>query len=339
MHLYSSPEFYGGYHANFPVVSSHATNGMRTRMSALRYALNLLVITSIYEATGNLIVEPFAIKPRPGDREALAARGWPKSEWESIEEKYLDEVIAYSWGWKVLLCSEMEVFRWRGNIRDKLLEGCIDVWTTCRYQQQLLEKSMGIASQILPEPVNEHLFYPCAKRPKSIVATGSATYVKNTEMLIAFYRELGRLGYHRTYIGGPLVFGEKPAMHEKIYRYNMDLYHEMKSVCDVYIEPAPGTTVARVMSESEFYVNFAYHEVGCRSALEALLSGCGVIWGQHPLGEELPVLWMAKDVSEAVDACEDATGKVDHAFMREYALDTYSYAAVCQKFKELIGEY
>lgn len=338
MQIYSSPEFFGNFHANFPVIASHATNGMRTRMSALYYALNVPVMTSISEAEGTLIVEPFAIKPRPEEREALKEQGWPPGEWDAIQEKYLQEIIDYTSGQKILLCSEMEVLRWSGDVRQRLLSGFSDVWTTCHYQQQLLQ-SVGVSSKILPEPVNEHLFFPCEKRPKSIVATGSATHVKNTEMLIEFYRELGKLGYHRTYIGGPLVFGEKPATHEKVYRYNMVLYHELKTVCDTYIEPAPATTVARVMSESEFYANFAYHEVGCRSVLEALLSGCGVIWGQHPLGDELPVLWMAEDVEAAVAACEDATGNVDHAFMREFAMQTYSYAAVFSKFKELVSEY
>ena len=317
-------------------------------MSALHYALGLEVITDIKDAEGDLLVEPFAIKPREADRKELTERGWPPGEWQALEYLYAQQVCNYSGGKKYLICSEMEVLRWRDNLRRKVLSTMSGVFTTCDYQENLL-KGVGVDSKRLTEPINEFLFYPGLKKRKQVVATGNASHVKNTEMLIAFYRALEGKGYHRVYIGGPLVSGyvnpankHFPYNHvnpaNKHFPYNMELYHELKTVCDEFHEASPGTKVARIFSESEFYVNFAYHEVGCRTALEALMCGCGIIWGQHPLGKELPVLCQASTAEEAIDALESNTGKINIKQLRNHTLKHYSYASVRKQVKRYFNE-
>lgn len=212
MQIYASPEFYGNYHVNFPVTASHPTNGMRKRMSALHYALGLEVITDIRDAKGDLLIEPSALKPREADRKQLAENGGPPGEWQALEYLYAQQVCDYSRGKKYLICSGMEALRWRGNLRKKVLSTLSGVFTTCDYQENLL-KRVGIGSRRLTEPINEFLFYPGLKNQKQIVATGNASHVKNTEMLIAFYRALEGKGYHRIYIGDPLVGGNSDSRH------------------------------------------------------------------------------------------------------------------------------
>lgn len=336
MQIYISPEFFGNYHVNFPITQSHLSNGMRTRMSALHYALQMPVITDISEATDDLLIEPFAIKPRIEDREGLSEKGWDAKDWHEIEAFYAGEICEYNKGQKFLICSEMEVMRWRGELRDQMLSTMTDVFTTCSYQERLL-KALNIGSKRLPEPINEHLFYPTQKKPKQIIATGAANHPKNTEMLIEFYRALEGKGYHRVYIGGLTLWSNiKEQAREGVFGYNLELGHELRSVCDEYHDASPGTKVARIFSESEFYVNFAYHEVGCRSVLEALMSGCGVIWGQHMLGKELPVCCMADTVDAGVAALEENTGSVDIAALRAYAVANYSFASVKHQLEEHI---
>ena len=217
LQIYSNPEFADIFHPNFHVTASHRTNGMRTRMAALRHALNLEVITDIKDAKGTLLVEPFVVKPRELERLAIDNekydlkkykvdyhRQW-KKKWVALEDKYVDEICVYS-GEKHLICSEMEVLRWRGALRKKITDAMSSVFTTCDYQSQLL-RAVGVQSECLPEPINEFLFYPTAKRPNQIVAIGAANHVKNTRMLIDFYRALEGSGYHRVYIGGPKSVG------------------------------------------------------------------------------------------------------------------------------------
>lgn len=336
MQIYSSPEFYGNYHVNFPVTRTHASNRMRKRMSALHYALGLEVITDIKEAAGDLLIEPSALRPREADRKELAEKGWPLGEWQALEYLYAQQVCNYSGGKKYLICSGMEALRWRGNLRKKVLSTLSGVFTTCNYQENLL-KGVGIGSRRLTEPINEFLFYPGLKNRKQIVATGNASHVKNTEMLIAFYSALESKGYHRVYIGDPLVWRYVDRA-DKYFQYNMELYDALKTVCDEFHEAVPGTKVARIFSESEFYVNFAYQEVGCRTALEALMCGCGIIWGQHPLGKELPVLCQASTAEEAIDALESNTDKINIKQLRKHALKHYSYASVRKQVKRYFDE-
>ena len=338
MQIYISPEFFGNYHVNFPITQSHLSNGMRTRMSALHYALQVPIITDISEASGDLLVEPFAIKPRIEDRDNFSKNEWDVKSWREIEESYVNQICEYP-GKKFLICSEMEVLRWRGAMRKKVLSAMSSVFTTCDYQEGLLN-ALNIPSKRLPEPINEYLFFPTQKNPRQIVSTGAANHPKNTEMLIEFYRALKGKGYHRVFIGGLTLWSNiKEQARESLFRYNAELMRELKSVCDEYHEASPGTKVARIFSESEFYVNFAFHEVGCRSVLEALMSGCGVIWGEHPLGNELPVSCMAKTTEDAVSALESHTGKIDVKALRDYALKHYAFASVKSQFEEHIHAY
>ena len=305
-------------------------------MSALHYGLNLPIITSIEDAKGDLLIESFAVKPRENDRNQLAEQGWSADGWRAIEDRYADEILEYQRGRKFLICSEMEVLRWRGELREKVLSTMTGVFTTCDYQENLL-KTVGIASKRLPEPINDHLFYPGIKKPKQIVAVGSANYVENTRMLIDFYKALEGKGYHRVYIGGPLVWGSVN-LHENQFWHNMELCEELKSVCDTFYEPSPMTRVARVVSESEFYANFAYREVGCRTAIKALMCGTGILWGRHPLGDELPVLCQASTVEEAVEALEQNTSRVDVKALRDYALRHYSFASVKKQLEAYLRD-
>lgn len=336
MQIYSSSEFWGNYHANFPVTASHPTDDIRMRVSALHYALGLEVITDIRDAEGDLLIDPFVIRPREADRKVLAENGWPPGEWQALEYLYAQQVCDYSGGEKYLICSEMEVLRWRGNLRRKVLSTMSGVFTTCDYQKHLLQV-VGIDAKRLTEPINEFLFYPGEKKQKQIVATGDTSHVKNTEMLIAFYRALEGKGYHRVYIRGPMVWDHVDPAGEH-FQYNMELYHELKTVCDAFHEPLPETQVARIFSESEFYVNFAYQEVECRTALKALMCGCGIVWGRHLLGNELPVLCQASTVEEAIAALEHNTGSVKVKRLRNHALKHYSYASVRNQAKRHLSE-
>lgn len=327
MQIYSSSEFYGDYHANFPVTRSHMTNGMRTRLASLRYALQYPVITDIKDGVGALLIEPFVIKIRPEQREQMYREGWEKAK--ELEERYIQEVCDYNKGPKYMLCTEMQIFRMLGNVRNRILEGMSGVFSPCVYHQKLL-RTINIDSKVVFEPVNEYLFYPNEKKQKQILAVGSATHVKNTESLIAFYRALEGKGYHRIFIGGPIVWGRREdTLHAyHTYRYNMELYRELETVCDEFHPPLSHTKIAMIMAASEYYVNFAYHEVACLTSVEALMSGCGIIWGEHPLGKEMPVVCMTTDIGEAINAVEATTGNVDVAAIRDHALKKHSFLSV-----------
>ena len=334
--IYVSDEFNTNYHFNFPVTQSHLTGGMPTRYSALHYAFRLPLVTSIGKVAGDLLIEPFALKPRPSERESQQVWDRYSDEWKAMEDRYAQQIQQYNRGRKFLLCSEMEVMRWREELRSQVVSTLSGVFATCQYQKNLLS-AVNIKASIVAEPVHEYLFYPGDKKPRQIVACGATIHVKNVEMLIEFYRALEGKGFHRVFIGGPMVWGNWSNQRwGSSFKYNRTLLSKLQAVCDEFHDPAPATKVARIFSESEFYANFAIHEVGCRTVLEALMAGCGVIWGTHPLGDEMPVLCQASTVAEAVEAVEKNTGNVDVDAMRDHAYNQHAYSSVKAELERLM---
>ena len=65
-------------------------------MSALHYALQLPVITDIAEATGDLLIEPFAVKPRVAERKTIENEDKTSDKWKEIETRYAEQICNLS---------------------------------------------------------------------------------------------------------------------------------------------------------------------------------------------------------------------------------------------------
>ena len=340
MQLYTSPDFVG-YYPNYPVTGSHPTGGMSTKMAAVEIALGCQTVTDLKtlpEDTmrADLIVEPLAIKaPRNVPKELAQGGDWEKLR--GIERGRIAEVAAYR-GRKVLLCSEMEILRWPGQMRTDVVEAVEEkVFASCYYQQALMN-AVGIQSDVIYEPINEYLYYPGVKKPRQVVAIGSVKSIKNIEMIIEVFRHLEGTDFHRVYVGSPNVWGGKVHRQRESER-DMALYEELLDVCDEHHDAAPGTFVARMLSESEFYLNFAYHEVCCRTAMEALMAGCGVIGGSHPLWKEYPVLAQVESAEACLTALEKHAGDESIVSdMREWAVKNFGFARFQKQIQEVFGE-
>lgn len=328
MQLYTSPDFVG-YHPNFPVIGSHPTGGMSTKTAAVEIALGCQTVTDLKTlpkatASTDLIVEPLAIKaPRNVPEELEHGGDWQKLR--DIERGRIADVAAYP-GRKILLCSEMEILRWPGTMRMEVVKAVKDkVFASCYYQQALMH-AVGIQSDVIYEPINEYLYYPGVKKPRQVVAIGSVKHIKNIRMIIEIFRKLEGTGFHRVYIGSPNVWGGK-VYRQRESELDRQLYDALLEVCDEHHDASPGTFVARVLAESEFYLNFAYHEVCCRTAMEALMAGCGVIGGPHPLWAEYPVLAQVESPDACLAVLEKHTGDESIAGdTRAWAVKNFGFA-------------
>ena len=336
MQLYTSPDFVG-YHPNFPVVGSHPTGGMSTKTASVEIALGcqtVIDLKTLPKATANpdLIVEPLAIKaPRNVPEELEHGGDWQKLR--DIERGRIAEIAAYP-GRKILLCSEMEILRWPGEMRTEVAKAAKNkVFASCHYQQALM-RAVGIQSDVIYEPINEYLYYPSVKKPRQVVAIGSVKHIKNIKMIIEVFRKLEGTDFHRVYIGSPNVWGGK-VHRQRESELDMELYDALLDVCDEHHDASPGTFVARVLAESQFYLNFAYHEVCCRTAMEALMAGCGVIGGPHPLWMEYPVLAQVESPDACLAAIEKHTGDENIVGdMREWAVKNFGFARFQKQIQE-----
>lgn len=336
MQLYTSPDFVG-YHPNFPVVGSHPTGGMSTKTAAVEIALNCETVTDLKTlpkatVSNDLIVEPLAIKaPRSVPEELEQGGDWQKLR--DIERGRIAEVAAYP-GRKILLCSEMEILRWSGEMRMQVLKAVKNkVFASCHYQQALMS-AVGIQSDVIYEPINEYLYYPGLKKQRQVVAIGSVKHIKNIKMIIEVFRKLEGTDFHRVYIGSPNVWGGK-VHRQRESELDMELYDALLDVCDEHHDASPGTFVARVLAESEFYLNFAYHEVCCRTAMEALMAGCGVIGGPHLLWKEYPVLAHIESAEACLAALEKHTGDENIVGeTREWAVKNFGFTRFQKQIQE-----
>ena len=340
MLYYTSPDFVG-YQPNFPPVSSHPSGGMSTKTTSVRNALSCEVVTDLNVLPEDarhqdLIVEPLAIKaPRNVPEELEQGGDWEKLR--SIERGRIETLMNYP-GRKILLCSEMEVFRWTGVMRASVLEAVNhEVYASCHYQKHLLE-AIGIQSEVIYEPVHEYLYYPSIKNAKRVVAIGAVKHIKNIEMVIAVFESLKDSDYETVYIGDPGNWSGK-VYNKSETAYDPELYHQLIEVCDKHYPSSAGTFVARMLSESAFYLNFAYHEVCCRTGMEALLSGCGIIGGEHPIWQEYPSLATVREASEVLPILENAT--IDTAWMQEkrkWGVENFSYPVFREKIKDAFNK-
>ncbi len=344
MQLYTSPDFVG-YHPNYPVTGSHPTGGMSTKMAAVEVALNCQTVIDLKtlpedieneDLSEDLIVEPLAIKAPRNVPEELEQGG----DWDNlrgIERERIEEVAAYP-GRKILLCSEMEILRWPGQMRMDVVAAVDEkVFASCYYQQTLMS-AVGIQSDVIYEPINEYLYYPGVKKQRQVVAIGSVKHIKNIEMIVEVFQKLEGTDFHRVYIGSPNVWGGKVHRQRELAR-DLEIYDALLDVCDEHHDASPGTFVAQVLSESEFYLNFAYHEVCCRTAMEALMAGCGVIGGQHPLWQEYPALAHVESADACLTALEKHTGDESIAGdMRTWAVKNFGFARFQKQIQEVFEE-
>jgi glycosyltransferase involved in cell wall biosynthesis len=315
---------------------------MATKTCAVESALCCESVTDLTELTDaeraqDLIVEPLAIKAPRSVPEELE-QGGDSEKLREIEWGRVESLKAYP-GRKILLCSEMQIFCWTGEMRSTILEAVnYKVYASCRYQQSLLE-TIGVPSEVIYEPINEYLYYPGPKKPKQVVAIGATKYAKNTQMVIEVFKRLKDTAYETVYVGCPAMWSAKVTNKPEI-AHDTELYHELLEVCDTHHKSAPGTFVARTLSESAVYMNFAFHEVCCRTGMEALMAGCGIIGGQHPIWQEYPSLDTIKEPNEVLPILENFT--IDATWInekRQWAVENFSYTTFSEKIKDAFNEY
>ena len=334
-YLYTSPDFIG-YRPNFPATASQPKGGVSTKMASIRSALGCKIVTQVddIQGTPDLIIEPLGIKAPRNVPEEIHHNGW--EHLREIEMGRAAGLTEYE-GNKILLCSELEVLRWPEELRQYVLQAVGDsVYASCYYQSSLFN-SIGIDSKVIYEPVNEKMFYPTHKRLKTVVAIGSVKHIKGISHIIDIFKALEGTGFQRIYIGDIQSWGAVVSNPQEI-QTDFQHYEELMKVCDEYYPTSPATFVAKTLSECEFFLNFAYHETCCRTAMEAILSGCGVIGGQHPLWNEYPVIAQVKTATDAINVMEKNTGAVDINNLRDWGVQNFGLPRFRQQIEDAFND-
>ena len=105
--------------------------------------------------------------------------------------------------------------------------------------------------------------------------------MKNADAIVETFEGLADTpDLTKIFIGSPIVWGNITFMkRERNFVKTQENLEKIKQVCDVYYTASSPVFVAYMLSQAKYYLNFAYHETCCRTAMEALLSGTGILAG------------------------------------------------------------
>ncbi len=333
MYHYLTTPFSVDFNVNTTPSFTRQVNGMSTKTNAVRHALDCQVISRVKDIAtlpkGDLIIEPLFFKSHP---DSVA------EDDSDLFQDRLKAIQTYA-GRKMLLCSEMTPLRWTGEAARKIFAEMEYVFASCRYQSDLLKAIDVEVNKVVYEPVNEFLFYPCAEKQNWVVAVGSPTHVKNTEAVIDVFSKLSETSDLKTiFIGSPIVWAKITNMkYETSFDETMKNLERLKEVCDIYYTASSQIFISYILSKAKYYVNFAYHETCCRTAMEALLSGVGILAGKHPVFTEYPCIAHGLTSDECVELLLSEPA-VDSESIRNWALSHVSYAAFRKSFSEVLQQ-
>ena len=328
---YLTTPFSVGFNPNTLPSYAQQVNGMSTKTNAVRHALDCDVISSVEQLVNlppdNLLIEPLWFKPH--------SDAFTDNDTDTFEKR-VDALQAYA-GNKYLLCSEFTPLRWFGKHAEQIVDTVTAVFASCEFQRQLLKAIDIDVEAVVYEPVNEHLFYPTEKQ-EWVVAIGSPTHVKNVEAIVDIFKGLQDSGLKRIFIGAPIVWGRVTGMkNETSFNDTMRSYERLKAVCDEFYTASPPIFVAHILSQAAYYLNFAYHETCCRTGMEAMLSGTGILAGKHPLWEEYICIESGLEPFEAVSLLNnEAKPGRDVEEIRDWALKNVSYTAFRKNIEGLL---
>ena len=218
----------------------------------------------------------------------------------SIEDK-ITALKAHE-GVKLLWCEEQCVFRWKGELREKIFQAFDAILACNKYQAQLLKVIVPseIPIRTLYTPIDSDLFTPTVKK-RQIVHAGKIGLQKNTDTLIALYEKLKEKDIRTVYIGNGALWGSY------LYEQDKEIEYMMSNIADEYIATASITDTAEIINASLAGVSMTIYDVGSLFFLESATAGCHFFaWKYHPLYDEYENIVRFDNVPDAVVEIEKA---------------------------------
>ena len=259
---YLVPEFL----VNFDPASNQGirnpAGGMRTKIKSVERASTLYQLylrTSVADLRSSFVlVEPIFFQGKQDE-----------------DVKLLSEYDGY----KILYCSEMEVLRWPGEFRQRVIDACNLVTYCSDYHRRLLEAVDIKDMQLQTDPIDGTLFRPAPEKKMQVITAGWISSAKNSEFVRDLYTELQDYDIETVYVGGSTLWGF-------IEKDNLKLERDIRAVTDIFVDSVPQSIFAEYLAEAAFFVGNNMHDTfsGCHA--EAMASGCITVAGGHPIYKE-----------------------------------------------------
>lgn len=281
---YLIPEFFLNFDAYKKQGTRNPGGGMRTKIRSVQKAsthFQLYNRTHVSKLKSPwVLVEPMFFR--------LGLPGQPQGD---DRDRTVDALANYP-GKKILYCSEMELLRWSGKFRDKVIDACDVVAYNCEYQRRIFE-ALGIKDmQLLTDPIDGELFQPGPKKLQ-VISSGWISSAKNSEFIRDLYTALKPKNIETVYVGGNTLWGFAN-------KENLKIEQEIRDVTDTFVDSAPQHVLAQYLANAAFFVGNTMHDTfsGCHA--ESMAAACISVCGGHPIYKERSLYYVKPGVDATV---------------------------------------
>ena len=238
---------------------------------------------------------------------------------------------------KILMTSDVELFRLNGAIREQILDASDVVVCLTDYVLQLFQHFTSKA-QVLYDPIDIDMFKPSATKGREIYSAGQITPEKNVQMVSEIFDAIPTdSNLTKTYIGGRNLWAgnNRPEASAK-------LEADLSQVCDHLESEIPYTAIPERIGGIWGYIADTRYDFSSYSMTEAMACGCWIFTGRHLLYDERP----GKRFNTSEEAVQHIMAQLQETppesgvineEARQFVVDQNSYDAFREQFKNIVG--
>lgn len=300
--------------------------GLAKKIHQLSLALpNIQMVSNLSHLGDITIMEPHSLT----DFELPEGRDF----FEMLKERA--EMFAKYPGYKILWTSDVELFRFEGVIREMLVDGADIVAGNSQYMVDLLSAYVDPNKlALLTDPVDHKAVTPGVKEP-IIYGCSQVIVEKGISELVALYKELEGVGLERHFVGSVNTWGVE--LKETV---SCRLEKALGAVCDKHTKSIAANDMPSFASNAWCFTSFAGYESFGYAMIEALLAGCWVFCGDHPVYRDRPVKWFSSPVDASL-AIMDFVAEHDLQDINEegrnFVIDNYALSVFRDQFRQIVG--
>ena len=238
---------------------------------------------------------------------------------------------------KILMTSDVELFRLNGALRDQILDASHVVACLTDYVFQLFRHFTSKA-QVLYDPIDIDMFKPRSQKNREIYSAGQITPEKNVQMIVEVFDAIpAKANLTKTYLGSRNLWAgnSRPEASAK-------LEADLSQVCDHLESEIPYTAMPERISEIWGYVADTRYDFSSYSMTEAMACGCWIFTGRHLMYDERPGkrFRTAKEAMELIQSQLAETppeSGVINEEARQFVVDQNSYDVFRKRLKNIVG--
>lgn len=244
-------------------------------------------------------------------------------------------------GFKVLWTSDFEIFRWRPDQRERILDNTNLIAGNSVFMYELLSAYFGEGRVVLlTDPVDCDVLPGAKFRSPVIYSCSHIILEKGIGNVVELYKLLAanECVLERVFVGASDTWG----MYIRDLT-SFDLEVAIDGICDVHHVGLTHSDVMELARSASVYISFSGYETFGYAVVEAMLGGCHVFVSDHLAYRKRVDAGAVIQVSGASDAfakikellaCENV---LQNEAAIQFVHDNYSFDVFRKQFRDVVG--